>query len=101
MNKKIRGMINKELKIRGLRFECHHASWRNGGLSSPSLPDRSNVFTTRSFAQMRLSRDMRVRAVVRQFIADERDFRRIETAPMHHSLTGQKEKARHRDVNYY
>jgi hypothetical protein len=37
MHKKIRGMINKGLKIKGLPIEWHHASRRNGSLSCPSL----------------------------------------------------------------
>jgi hypothetical protein len=81
MDKKIRGMINKELKIKGLSIECHHASWRDGDLSDPSLRDRGDVLTIRSFAQMTLSDDMGVRAAMRQFIEDERKFRRIETDP--------------------
>jgi hypothetical protein len=50
MDEKIRGMINKELKIKGLPIESHHASWRDGGLCDPSLRDRGSVLTIRSFA---------------------------------------------------
>jgi hypothetical protein len=60
-------------------IECHDASWRNGGLSYPSLGDKGDVLTIRSFAQMTLLDDMRVRPATRQFIEDEREFRRIET----------------------
>jgi hypothetical protein len=81
MDKKTRRMINKELDIRGLPIECHHASWRDGGLSHPSLRDRGDVPTIRSFAQMTLSDDTEVRAATRQFTKDKREFRRIETDP--------------------
>jgi hypothetical protein len=57
MDKKIRGMIDRELKIRGLPIECHHTSWRDGGLSYPSLQDRGDVLTIRSFVQITLSND--------------------------------------------
>jgi hypothetical protein len=30
MDKKIRGMINRDLNIKDLLVECHHASWRDG-----------------------------------------------------------------------
>jgi hypothetical protein len=79
MDKKIREMINRELKINGLPIECHPASWRDGGLAYPSLRDRDDVLRTRSFAQITLSHDKCVRAVMRKFIEDEREFRRIET----------------------
>jgi hypothetical protein len=32
LDKKIRGAIDQELKVRGLPVDCHHASWRDGGL---------------------------------------------------------------------
>jgi hypothetical protein len=78
LDQKIRGEINKEMKIRGLPVECHHSSWRDGGLSYPSRYDRSEVLTIRSFTQMVLSQDDQVRRAMRQFIEDERNFRRIE-----------------------
>jgi hypothetical protein len=58
MHKKVRGMINKELKIKGLPIECHHASWRDGGLFYRNLRDRGDVLTIRSFTQMTLSDDI-------------------------------------------
>jgi hypothetical protein len=53
--------------------------WRDGGLSYPSLRDRKDVLTIRSFAQMTLSGDDKIRDVMRQFIEDENKFRRIES----------------------
>jgi hypothetical protein len=79
INKKIRGMINRELKIESLPIKCQHASRNYGGLSSPSLQDRGDVLTIRSFAQMTLSHNECVLAVMRQFIEDEGEFKRIET----------------------
>jgi hypothetical protein len=81
IDQKIRGMIIKEVKIKGLPIECHHPSWKDGGMSYPSLRDRGDVLPIRSFAQMMLSHDECVRAAMRQFIEDEREFRRIETNP--------------------
>jgi hypothetical protein len=40
IDKYIRGRVDEMLKVRGLPVECHHASWRDGGLSYPSLVDR-------------------------------------------------------------
>jgi hypothetical protein len=54
---KIRESINQELKVRSLPIDCHHASWRDGGLSYPSLQDGNDVLTIRSFTQMLLSQD--------------------------------------------
>jgi shikimate kinase len=79
IDKKIRGMINKELKIKRLSIEYDYASWKDGGLSDPSLRDRGDVLRIRSFAHMTLSDDMGVWAAMRQFTEDEREFRRIET----------------------
>jgi hypothetical protein len=81
MDKKIRGRVDRELKIKGLPIECHHASWRDGELSYPSLQDRGYVLTIRSFAQMMPSRDDMVRSAMRQFIDDERRYRRIVQCP--------------------
>jgi hypothetical protein len=39
MAKFIREKIDEVLKVRGLPVECHHASWRDGGLFYPSLVD--------------------------------------------------------------
>jgi hypothetical protein len=78
MDKKIRGMINKELTIKGLSIECHHASWTDAGLFDPNLRDRDDVLTIRSFAQITLSYDECVRVPMRLVIGDEREFRRIE-----------------------
>jgi hypothetical protein len=78
LDQKIRGEINAQLKIRGFPIECHHMSWKDGGLSYPSLVDRSQVLTLRSFAQMVLSQDMDIREVMDRFIAEEREFRKIE-----------------------
>jgi hypothetical protein len=49
MDKKIRRMMNRELKIKRLPIECHHTSWGNGRLSHLSLRDRGDVFTIRPF----------------------------------------------------
>jgi hypothetical protein len=40
MDKHIRGRMYELLKVGGLPVECRHASWRDGGLSYPSLVDR-------------------------------------------------------------
>jgi hypothetical protein len=50
MDKNIRGMIQRELKIKEMAIECDHASWRDGGVSYPSLRDRGDVLTIRLFA---------------------------------------------------
>jgi hypothetical protein len=81
MDKKIREIINKELKIKRLPIECHYASWRDRSLSYPSLQDRGDVLMIRPFAQMTLSHDECVRAAMRQFIEDERTLRKTETDP--------------------
>jgi hypothetical protein len=100
MDKKIRGIVNEELKIKRLSIECHHTSRRDGGLSCPSLRDRCSVLTIRLFAQMTLSDDMSVRAAMRQFIEDEREFIRIETPANAQFLDWKEGKRRkHRNVN--
>jgi hypothetical protein len=43
MDQHIRGAIDELFKVRGLPVEYHHASWRDGGLSYPSLADRQKV----------------------------------------------------------
>jgi hypothetical protein len=77
LDKHIRGAIDEALKVRGLPIECHHASWRDGGLSYPSLIDRKRVLMIRSFTQMMLSKDDGVRNAMRWFAENEREFRVI------------------------
>jgi hypothetical protein len=77
MDSKIRGTVDEIMKIRGLPVECHHASWRDGGLSYPSLADRQEVLMVRSFTHMMLSKDECIRRAMRQMLDDERMFRRI------------------------
>jgi hypothetical protein len=93
MDKKIKRMMNKELKIKRLPIECHHASWRRGRLFYPNLQERGDVLAIRSFAQMTPSHDDCVPAAMRQFIEDERIFRKWRQTPMHNSLTEKREEA--------
>jgi hypothetical protein len=81
LDKTIRGTVDRELKIRGLPIEYHQASWRDGGFSYPSLKDREDVLAIRSFAQMTLSESDDVREVMRQFIEDQRRYRKIVQCP--------------------
>jgi hypothetical protein len=76
-DRKIRGKVDEQLKIRGFQIGCHHMSWRDGGLSYPSLVDRRQVLTIRSFGQMALSQDLKIREVMEAFCEEERICRRI------------------------
>jgi hypothetical protein len=78
MDSHIRGRIDEALKVRGLPVECHHASWRDGGFSYPSLIDRRKVLMVRSFGQMMLSRDEKIRGAMKYFAEAERQLRCIE-----------------------
>jgi hypothetical protein len=75
MDKHIRAAVNRALKVKNLPIECHHASWRDGGLSYPSLVNRREVLLVRSFAQMTLSKDQKIRQATRQFAEGERIHR--------------------------
>jgi hypothetical protein len=44
----IRRAGDRALKVWGLSVECHHASWRNGGPSYPSLFDAGDALLVRS-----------------------------------------------------
>jgi hypothetical protein len=81
MDQRIRDSINRLLKTRGLPVECHHASWRDGGLSYPSLVDRRKVLMIRSFTQMMLSKDEKIREAMRWFAEKEREYRCIGEDP--------------------
>jgi hypothetical protein len=83
LDTKIRESINQESKVKGLPVECHHASWRDGGLSYPSLQDRNDVLTIRSFTQMLLSEDTQIKIIMRQFIQDEKKFEESKATKMH------------------
>jgi hypothetical protein len=74
----IRGAIDELLTIPGLPVDVHHASWRDGGLSYPSLVDRQEVLKVRSFTQMLTSNDAKIRKIMRKFVDEERDFRKID-----------------------
>jgi hypothetical protein len=81
MDQNIRGAVDRALKVKGLPVECHHASWKDGGLSYPSLLDRREVLLVRSLTQMMLSRDERVRGATRWFAEEERRHRKIDEDP--------------------
>jgi hypothetical protein len=81
MDQNIRGAVDRALKVRGLPVECHHASWRDGGLSYPSLLDRREALLIRSLTQMMLSRDDKVREATRWFVEEERKHREIGEDP--------------------
>jgi hypothetical protein len=78
MDKYIRGRVDELLKVRGLPIECHHASWKDGGLSYPSLIDRRRVLMIKSFTQMVTSKDEKVKKAMRWFTESERIYRIIE-----------------------
>jgi hypothetical protein len=77
MDQHIRRSVDEMLRVRGLPIECHHASWRDGGLSYPSLVDRRKTLMIRSFAQMMLSRDKKIREAMQWFGENEREYRCI------------------------
>jgi hypothetical protein len=77
MDEFIRGRLDKLLKIPGLPIACHHMSWRDGGLGYPSLADRRNVLRIRSFTQLLLSNDSKIRNLMQEFIESEREYRKI------------------------
>jgi hypothetical protein len=81
MDKKVRAAVDKALKAQNLPVECHHASWRDGGLSYPSLVDRREVLLIRSFTQMSLSRDQKIREAMRWFVEGERMHRGFADDP--------------------
>jgi hypothetical protein len=84
MDQHIRSSIDEMLRVRGLPVECHHASWRDGGLSYPSLVDRRRVLMISFFAQMMLSRDLKIREAMRWFTESEREYRCIRRTPNPH-----------------
>jgi hypothetical protein len=91
MDKHIRGRVDELLKVRGLPVECHHASWRDGGLSYPSLVDRRRVLMIRSFTQMMTSKDEKA---MRRFTESERQYRIIEEDRNAQFLNWKKEEGR-------
>jgi hypothetical protein len=110
MDKKIRGMINRDLNIKGLPVECHHASWRDGEMERwrdgkmerwrlvLSEPKRSkDVLTIRSFVQMTLSRDDKIRDVMRQLLKMKRNSRGLNQIRMQHSSIGEREEIQEKE----
>jgi hypothetical protein len=81
INKHIRSLIDEALKVRGPLIECHHVSRRDGGLFSPSLVDRRKVSMIRSFAQMMLSSEEKMREAIEWFADNERMCRCIAEDP--------------------
>ena len=78
LDKRIRATICTLIEARGIPKALIHASWKDGGLSIPSVRDRQNVLTIRAFIQMLNSRDRNVRNMMRKAVKDERVFRKIE-----------------------
>jgi hypothetical protein len=77
MDQNIRGAVDRAVKVRGLPVECHHASWRDGRLSHPSMLDRREALLVKSLAQLMLSKDDKVREATRWFVEEERKHREI------------------------
>jgi hypothetical protein len=98
MDKHIRGRVDELLKVRGLPVECHHASWKDGGLSDPSLVDRKRVLMIRSFTQMMTLKDEKVKKAMRWFTESERQYRIIEEDRNAQFLNWKKEEEREEQV---
>jgi hypothetical protein len=81
MDAKIKAQVDALLNVRGLPVECHHASSRDGPLGYPSLVDRREVLMIRSFTQMMIWKDEKIRTAMRQLTEDERIYRGIEKDP--------------------
>jgi hypothetical protein len=81
MDKHIRPSMNKELTVKTLPVEYHHSSWPDEGIPSASLIDRRKVLMIRSFAQMVLSRDNKIREAMKWFINNETDSREMRINP--------------------
>jgi hypothetical protein len=94
MDKRIRASISKALKVRTLPVKCDHASWRDGGMSDPSLVDRRRVLIIRSFGQMILSKDNKVPEAMRRLVNEERDHQGIGVDPESNFLDWKDEKGR-------
>jgi hypothetical protein len=77
LDKFIRMSFDKQLRVNRLPVACHHASWRDGAMSYPSLRDRADVLKVRSFTHMLLSEDESVRRTMDIFIEQERILRKI------------------------
>ena len=78
LDKRVRATICTLIEARGIPKALIHASWKDGGLSIPSVRDRQNVLTIRAFIQMLNSQDGNVRNMMRKAAQDERVFRKIE-----------------------
>jgi hypothetical protein len=94
MDRHIRGKMDELLKVKGLPVECHHTSWRDGGLSYPSLGDRKRVLMIRSFTQMMTSKDEKVKKAMQWFTESERQYRIIEEDRNAQFLNWKKEEGR-------
>jgi hypothetical protein len=101
MDKHIRRRVDELLKVRGLPVECHHASWKDGGLSYPSLVDRRRVLMIRSFTQMMTSKDEKVKKAMRWFTESERQYRIIEEDRNAQSFNWKKEEGRRERNRFY
>ena len=77
LNKKIRGSIARMFRIKGLPKVNVHTSWRDGGLSIPSLQDRQDVLCIRAFHQMYTSSDETTRELFKMMIDSEKKARKV------------------------
>ena len=78
LDKRVRATICSLLEARDIPKAQIHASWKDGGLSIPSVKDRQKVLTIRSFIQMVNNNDSIVKLMMRQAIQDERKYRKIQ-----------------------
>lgn len=76
IDKCIRGKIDDIVGAR-LPIEVFHASWRDGGLSIPSIRDKYDVLLIKSSLHMMLSRDTRSRDLAETVLNDEIKYRNL------------------------
>jgi hypothetical protein len=63
----IRGMVGNWFGIHGIPVELFQMSWRDGGFSFPSIPDRQNTLVIRTLLSMMTSPDEVTRKLMKQF----------------------------------
>jgi hypothetical protein len=95
-HKYIRGREDELLKVKELPVQCHHASWRDGGLSYPSLVDRRRVLIIRSFTQMMTSKDEKVKRRCAGSRKAKDNIESLKKIEMHNFSTGRKKKEEER-----
>jgi hypothetical protein len=84
----VRGTVQKWIGGKGIPRPIFHMSWKDGGLSLPTVEGRLNTMVIRTVVQLLQTQDKHRNQILRAFIDEERDNRHFTTTEEGTTKTG-------------